>query len=60
LREDMAVDNYFLTEIALSSNINTVMQNVLAKNSAQFFLELMLLLVVVRFSLGRVFYKIIN
>jgi hypothetical protein len=36
------------------------MQNVLAKNSAQLFLELMLLLVVVRFSLGRVFYKLIN
>ncbi|KKT32354.1 MAG: hypothetical protein UW19_C0023G0008 [Candidatus Moranbacteria bacterium GW2011_GWF2_44_10] len=36
------------------------MQSAIAKNSFQTLLALMLLLVVVRFSLGRVFYKIIN
>ncbi len=38
----------------------TVMQTAIAKNSAQTLLILMLLFVVVRFSLGRVFYKLVN
>jgi len=36
------------------------MTTAIAKNSVQTLLVLMLLLFVVRFSLGRVFYKIVN
>ncbi len=40
--------------------LNVVMTTAIAKNSVQTLLVLTLLLVVVRFSLGRWFYKLVN